>query len=137
MKIRNILRTQAIVIGFGVALLLANSASAQEIVNTTFNDGPNVASFDQPATTNVALGTSTTLVADAKATVPAAAVSTPVMSEEAMVSLENSVDRWLIGSSLLGMAILAIYAFAVVRRANRNLPGSRSSRLQRPVASVS
>lgn len=114
MKVRNILRMQAIVIGFGAALLLASSAPAQEIVNTEFNDGPNVASFDQPTTKNVESDTSR----DSKRTeaTPAAVVSTPVVSNGEMVSLEHSAERWLIAASLFGLAMLAVFAAAEVRR---------------------
>jgi hypothetical protein len=121
MKVRNILRTQAIVIGFGAALLLANSAPAQEIVNSTFNDGPNVASFDQPVAKSVTLGTSdeTTAVQGNSGAVEAS-VATPIVSNEAVTAMENSAERWLIAASLCGLLMLAVYAVAEVRRANRN-----------------
>jgi hypothetical protein len=121
MKVRNILRMQAIVIGFGAALLLASSAPAQEIVNSTFNDGPNVASFDQPTEKNVTLGTSQAANAtDANAGAVEAAVSTPIVSNEAVTAMENSAERWLIAASLCGLLMLAVYAVAEVRRVNRN-----------------
>src|SRR5258706_2521186 len=42
MKIQNILRAQAVMIGFAAMLLLASSAPAQEITNTEWPDGNNV-----------------------------------------------------------------------------------------------
>ncbi len=137
MKIQNILRTQAIVIGFGAALLLANVAPAQEIVNTEFNDGPYVTSFPQPtvpvATTSTAPAP-TLAASDATAT-PVIAVSTPVVIDQAVVSFGNSAERWLIASSLFGLALLAVYAVAEVRRANRNLTESPSSPFRRAALS--
>jgi hypothetical protein len=135
MKVRNILRMQVVVIGFGAALLLASSAPAQEIVNTEFNDGPNVASFDQPAAKNVEVGTST----DSKMAQTSGVtevVSTPVVSNGEMVSLEHSAERWLIGASLFGLAMLAVFAGAEVRRANRNI-GMRTSASLYPRATIS
>jgi hypothetical protein len=136
MKIQNILRTQAIVIGFGAALLLGNVAPAQEIVNTEFNDGPYVTSFPQP-TVPVANSTSSapTLADSDATTTPAIAVSTPVVIDQAVVSFGNSAERWLIASSLFGLAMLAVYAVAEVRRANRNLTESPSSPFRRAALS--
>lgn len=134
MKVRNILRMQAMVIGFGAALLLASSAPAQEIVNTEFNDGPNVATFDQPTTKNIEPGTSQ----DSKMaeTSPATVVSTPVVSSGEMVSLEHSAERWLIAATFFGLAMLAVFAAAEVRRANRKI-GARTGTSFYPGATIS
>ena len=43
------MRTQMVVAGLGMALLCAGATKAQEIVNTRFDDGPNVATMAQPA----------------------------------------------------------------------------------------
>jgi hypothetical protein len=131
MKIQNIFRMQAIVIGLGAALFLASSAPAQEIVNTSFNDGPYVATFDQPTATAAAQVTAAGATAvNANASAPAVTVSEPVVSNEAVVSLENSAERWLLACSFFGLAMLAVYAFAEVRRA-RSLTQRPSSLLRR------
>jgi hypothetical protein len=114
MKVRNILRTLAIVIGFGAALLLASSAPAQEIVNTEFNDGPNVASFDQPTVKNVEQGTSQN--SKIQEATPVAVVSTPIVNSGEVVSLEHSAEGWLIAASFFGLAMLAVFAAAELRR---------------------
>jgi hypothetical protein len=134
MKIRNVLRTKAIVIGFGAALLLASSAPAQEIVNTEFNDGPNVASFDQPTAKNVEVGTSQ----DSKmaVAVPTAVISTPVASNGEIVSIEQSAERWLIAATFFGLTMLAVFAAAEVRRANRSI-GARAGTSFYPRATIS
>jgi hypothetical protein len=105
-------------------------------VNTSFNDGPYVASFDQPtapaAAQVSAAGDNPAAVSPAKSdrTVVAAA---PVVSTEALVSFEASTERWLVAASFFGLAMLAVYAFAEIRRA-RNLRGRRSSLLERRAA---
>lgn len=126
MKIQNIIRTSTIAVGIAAgALFLASSVRAQEIVNTEFSDGPNVASFSQPAASNAAAAqplSAESTAADANTAVPPAmTISTPVVSEQALVSFENSAERWLIVSLMFGGAMLAVYAVAEVRRANREM----------------
>jgi di/tricarboxylate transporter len=127
MKVQNIFRMQAIVIGLGAALFLASPAPAQQIVNTSFNDGPNVATFDQPATPAAgqvsAAGTS---AATATAPVPAVAASVPVVAQQAVVSFEDSAQRWLVVSAFFGIMMLALYALAEVRRARKSNERPRS-----------
>jgi hypothetical protein len=122
MKIQNIIRTSTIAVGIAAAaLFLAGSVHAQEITNTEFSDGPYVASFPQPTNAVVPVPAESA-AADANTAVPpTVAISTPVVTEQAMVSFENSAARWLIVSSLFGIAMLAVYAVAEVRRANRGM----------------
>jgi hypothetical protein len=120
MKVQNIFRMQAIVIGLGAALLLASPAPAQEIVNTSFNDGPNVTSFDQPAAPAAAQVTAAQpAAANSTASAPAIAAA-PVVTNEALVTVENSAERWVIISSFFGVMMLALYALAEVRRARKS-----------------
>ena len=126
MKIQSIIRTSTIAVGIAAAaLFLASSVHAQEIVNTEFSDGPNVAAFPQPSTTTAAATSplsAESTTADANTAVPPAmTISTPVVTEEAMVSFENSAERWLMVSSVFGLAMLAVYAVAELRRANREM----------------
>ena len=122
MKIQNIIRTSTIAVGIAAAaLFLAGSVHAQEITNTEFSDGPYVASFPQPTNAVVPVPAESA-AADANTVVPpTVAISTPVVTEQAMVSFENSAERWLIVSSLFGIAMPAVYAVAEVRRANRGM----------------
>jgi len=134
MKIQNIFRMQAIVIGLGAAVLLfPNSASAQEIVNTEFADGPNVTSFAQPTTAAISTASTPGAVVSNEAS-QAVAVSTPVITDEAMISFENSTERWLMASSILGLALLALYGLTEIRRSERNFPEGPSSPSQRRAA---
>jgi hypothetical protein len=133
MKVQNIFRMQAGLIGLGALLFLASSAPAQEIVNTSFSDGPNVTTFDQPTTPaagQVSAAGSTAVNANASA--PAVEVSAPVVAEGAVVSFEDSAERWLIASAFFGIMMLAIYALAEVRRARPTK--RRNSLLQRNAA---
>jgi hypothetical protein len=134
MKIQNIFRTSTIAVGIAAAaLFLASSVHAQEIVNSEFSDGPNVTSFQQPTTGAQVSAEST--AADANTAVPpTVAISTPVVTEEALVSLGKSAERWLIGSSLFGLAMLALYAIAEIRRANHEMDIQARTPLARGVA---
>jgi hypothetical protein len=132
MKVQNIFRMQAIVIGFGAALLLASAAPAQEIVNTEFNDGPNVAAFPQPAVTQVA--TTTPAAASSEAVTPSGAVAAPAVTETAAVSFEGSARRWLVASAFFGVAMLTVYALAEIRRSARKLTERTSSHFNRSAA---
>jgi hypothetical protein len=140
MKIQNILRTQAIVIGVGAAfLLLATPAKSQEIVNSEFSDGPYVTSFAQP-TANTAAASATPApvtsgTVNSNAQVATVAIATPVVTEEMAVSFSNTVARWLTACTVLGIAMLVIYAWGEIRRANRKGNGSRPQVTQGPALS--
>jgi hypothetical protein len=132
MKMQNIIRMQAMVMGFGAALLLASAAPAQEIVNTEFNDGPDVAAFQQPAVTQAV--TTTPAATSSDAITPSGAVATPVVTEAALDSFEGSARRWLVASVFFGIAMLAVYALAEIRRSTRKLTERPSSHLNRSAA---
>jgi hypothetical protein len=59
MKLRNILRMQAMLVAFAAVMLMGTSAAAQEIENTVWADGPNVVPFAQPAPSNTVVVTNT------------------------------------------------------------------------------
>ena len=48
MKFENLIRTHLAIAGFVAVLSFGGATRAQEIENTTFDDGPNVAPFNQP-----------------------------------------------------------------------------------------
>jgi len=135
MKLQNILRMQAIVIGLGATLLLASSAPAQEIVNTEFPDGPNVAAFAQPAPAATVNDSDAAVVLIPSVMSPAAAsIATPVPAQAAAISLWYSVQGWVIASLLLCIGLVALYALAEAKRANRNLDARTGSQGYRRVA---
>jgi hypothetical protein len=126
MKLQNIFRMQAVVIGFAGLLLLASTARAQDIANTSFDDGPNVAPFSQPSpapTTNDL----NSEAGEPQAFVPAALLSGPVVLRGAGIVRWNLIKGWLIVGMLVCIAIVALYALSEAKRANRNL----SARLDR------
>jgi hypothetical protein len=118
MKMQKIFRTQAVVIGCVAALFLASSAPAQEIENTRWNEGPNVAAFEQPAPASAANGLKASAVNSSSST--AVAVANPVAAQESVVSRPSLVEGWVMVFSLIFMALLAQYKLAQTRRANRN-----------------
>jgi hypothetical protein len=126
MKLQNIFRMQAVVIGFAAVLLLASSAPAQEIDNTSWDDGPNVATIAQPAPALTTDGLSST-TADSHTVATAAMIAKPIVTREGVVSPWTSVEVWAMASSLVFFALIALYALVEAKRANRNL-NARASR---------
>ncbi len=120
MKLQNILRMQALVIGFAGLLLLASSARAQEIVNTSFDDGPNVAPSAQPSPAPAANDLNSE-AGEPQAFVPAAMLSGPVVLRGAAIVRWNLIKGWLMVGMLVCIALVALYALSEAKRANRNL----------------
>ncbi len=120
MKVQNIFRMQAIVIGLGAALFLTTSAQAQEITNSSFDEGPNVVAFAQPSPTTAASALNSP-AANSDVMTSAAMVSTPVVAQESAVSLWTPVEGWLFVAFLISVALISLYALVEAKRANRNL----------------
>jgi len=135
MKLQNIIRMQAIVIGLGATLLLASSSRAQEIVNTEFPDGPNVAAFTQQASDTAANDSTAPVLVNPTAISPAAAsIATPVEAQAAAISLWNSIQNWVMGSLLLCIGLVALYGLVEAKRANRTLRSRAGSQFYRRAA---
>lgn len=117
MKIQNIFR-QAIAIGFGVAVLWASTvpAQAQEIVNTEFPDGPYVSSFQQNTANLPPVAAATANAVPANNAFTPAAVPTPAVAEQAVVSMSDYLRDTLIASSFFGLLLFVVYAIAEIRR---------------------
>ena len=127
MKFQNMIRTQLVLAGLGVALLFASSASAQEIENAAFYDGPNVESLEQ------ATATQPTVAAN-----PKQANSVALQSEDTNDTPVADLGggnkpvqdpmggAWLMTTCLLiSMALIAVYALAGAKRDDRNLRSRR------------
>jgi hypothetical protein len=107
MKLHKIFRMQAVGMGIVAALFLASSAPAQEIENTRWNEGPNVAAFDQPAPAANGLRT-------------AAVIAKPVAAQESVASRLSPVEG-VIAFSLVFMTLTALYRrLAPAKRTDRN-----------------
>jgi hypothetical protein len=133
MKLQNIFRMQAIVIGLGAALFLTTSAQAQEITNDSFDDGPNVVALAQPSATPAASDLNSP-VANSTAMTASAMISTPVVEQESAASLWTPVQGWLFAAFLLCVALISLYALVEAKRANRNLNTRVSSQVTNRVA---
>ena len=120
MKLQNFFRTNLVVLGIAAALLFPRVVTSQEIENTDWNDGPYVAAFPQPAPAPAA--------SDLYSAAPepmtlssSAMVSGSVVTREMALSQWSPMQLWMLASLLVCIAIVARYALAEVRRANRNL----------------
>jgi len=121
MKFQNMIRTQLVLAGLGAVLLFASSASAQEIENTTFSDGPNVVALAQPTPAQPTLAPS-----------PEQVNSTAIQSEDTnnisvadslaggdSLAVDPTAGAWLTTSLLICMAVIAVYALAEAKRDER------------------
>jgi hypothetical protein len=115
MKLHKIFRMQAVGMGIVAALFLASSAPAQEIENTRWNEGPNVAAFEQPAPAANGLKTSAVNPSSSNAAV----IAKPVAAQESVVSPLRPVQG-VIEFSLVFMTLTALYRRAQAKRTDRN-----------------
>src|SRR5258706_1615195 len=110
MKIQNILRPKAVMIGFAAMLLLASSARAQEITNTEWQDGNNVSAPAQakPAANDLNV----------------AAVNTGSAADTAAIqeaSVAPAAGVWMVAARLAFFAVVSWLLRAATRQGNRNL----------------
>jgi hypothetical protein len=116
MEFRKMVRWQVVLAGLGAALLFTPVVKSQEITNTAFDDGPNVARFSEPA----------------PAPISAAAVpqhsAVPSGTESGAVETSFSMERASLldspvvtaGLTLLLLACIALSAVSESRRSRRN-----------------
>jgi hypothetical protein len=134
MKLQNIFRMQTIVISLGAALFLATSAQAQEITNTSFDEGPNVVAFAQPAPAPAASNLSSPASNSPAMTPGSAMISTPIVVQESAASLWTPVEGWLFAAFLFCTALISLYALVEAKRANRNFKTRVAPQVNREVA---
>ncbi len=115
MKLHKIFRMQAVGMGIVAALFLASSAPAQEIENTRWNEGPNVAAFDQPAPAANGLRTSVVNPSSSNAAV----IAKPVAAQESVASRLSPVEG-VLAFSLVFMTLTALYRLAQAKRTDRS-----------------
>jgi hypothetical protein len=119
-KIQNILRMQAVIIGFVGVLFLANSALAQEIENTVWADGPGATTSMQAAPAPAASAANAGALPSGSMAATATAAK-PMLAQEA-ISQWPALEIWLTAAFLVLLAMVALYRrAAAARRANRNL----------------
>jgi|SRR5215469_6545407 len=109
------MRVQMMVAGLGMTLLCAGATRAQEIVNTSFADGPNVAPLAQPA---------------APATVTAGQPMTPTAqlpAAEPMSDKEPSEKMLWVGVSLVWLGAIGMYFSGPAKRFAREMRAVHSA----------
>jgi hypothetical protein len=121
MKIQKIFRMHTVMIGIAAALFLAGSAPAQEIENTRWDEGVNVAPVQQPAPAAAANGLKTSALDSSSGN--SAAIIRPIATQESVASRLSPIEGWAIGFALIFAALLAPYRLARTRRGKRNSDG--------------
>jgi hypothetical protein len=126
MKFQNMIRTQLVLAGFAAALLFAGSASAQEIENTAFYDGPTVAALEQaavvqPTVVPNSMQANSTPVQSAAPT-DTASLEVSLAEEDSLMPEDPTAAAWmdailLTCIGLLCLAVAAGYALGKTKRA--------------------
>ena len=120
MKMQNMIRIQAVVIGFAGVLFLASSLPAQEITNTEWPDAPGATTTVQ-ASAAPAVNASNTVAVNPSSTSAAASVAKPIVSQEAAVSQWPAAETWALACLLVFFTLIAWYQRAAARHADSNL----------------
>jgi hypothetical protein len=110
-RFQNIIRTQLVIGGLGTVLLFAGVTKAQEIFNTTFDDGPYVAPFDLPVAAPGADNSgSKSLIAQATPAMAAACRRRPDPRQQTTDEKEPSaIQIWMVGA-LMWIGAIVLYA---------------------------
>lgn len=127
MKVQNIIRVQAVVVGLAATLFVAGAARGQEITNTEWPDRAGATESVQVAAQADQLNATN----ESSATV-ATTAGTPTLAQEAASSQAALLGGWsatfLVGSAL----VVGLYAMSEIKRITRNVD-VRSSRANVPV----
>jgi hypothetical protein len=126
MKIKDILRTQALVIGFAATLSLASAAPAQEITNTEWPDAPGSTTTVRTAPQASAVNSSAV-----NSNVPAVATQAaiqPNAAQQASVAQWPALQSWMLACLLVFFTLVALYKSAAIRRNDQNRTSHRDSR---------
>ena len=113
------MRVQVMVAGLGMALFCAGATKAQEIVNTSFDDGPNVTALAQPAAPATAATVTSSQPMTANTELPAAA--------EPVSETEPSEKMLWIGVSLVWLGAIGMYFSGPAKRFAREMRAVRES----------
>jgi hypothetical protein len=120
MKLRNILRMQAVLVAFAAVMMMGTTAAAQEIENTVWADGPNVVPFAQPAPANLVMVTNTENATTTDGLeLNVAAMIQPNITPDAGASQWTSVEVWAMISSLVFIAVIMMYSLVEAKRNNK------------------
>jgi hypothetical protein len=114
------MRVQMMVAGLGMALFCAGATRAQEIVNTTFPDGPNVAPLAQPAMPSGSVAT----VTESQPIAPNAQL--PAVAASVNDTRTSEMMVW-IGASLIWLGAIGMYFSGPAKRFAGELLAMRKS----------
>lgn len=131
MKFQNIIRNGLIFAGVAAALSFPCSVKAQEISNTPFNDGPNVAPLAEPTVTAPSANVYNSTLPSDQAARAAVAINTAFNASDAAQSANDNQERpttkmWA-GVLLVWVGVLGVYAYAPVKRHFDTLRSLRNS----------
>ena len=123
MEFGKMIRTQMVVAGLGMALLCAGATKAQEIVNTRFEDGPNVAAMAQPTP----MQAKAEAVSGAQATAQAdqAELATLRATDTASTEQGSTQQALWIGTFLIWVGAIGIYFCGPAKRFAREIRSLR------------
>jgi hypothetical protein len=123
MKLQKIVRVQMVLMGLGVALLLASSAYAQQDMDPTdFPINPGTVKVERHATQQTAQAIAPAKQAPAEGVVSAALFTGPSTQEESDFSRLVIVDAGMIVILMLGVTGIVLYAKAATKRERRLQP---------------
>ena len=107
MQFGKMMRIRVVVVGLGVAFLCAGATKAQEIVNSTFDDGPNV----EALAPSVTAPSTQPMTSTGQAVAPQA----PVQTAEPASETESNTLLWF-GASLVWLGAIGMYFSGPAKR---------------------
>ncbi|MGA2427496.1 MAG: hypothetical protein ABSH13_03255 [Candidatus Acidiferrum sp.] len=123
MKLQNIVRVPMIVMGLGVALLLASPLRAQQEINPdTFDINPGTPKAELVAATPASAGPASASDASQSVPVSQAAVVSGADWNGMFAAPLNAVDVTMVLILAIGTGLVAIYTIAATRRQRRFSP---------------
>jgi len=124
MKFQSIIRIGIVFAGMATAFtFLAGTTKAQEITNTEFNDGPNVAPLAEPAASQQSASLALSGSDAMRAGESIANVEQP--DEMGVLRVAAKDANWVTISLLMGIGLVSLYALAEAKRARRNFNSGR------------
>lgn len=126
MNLQNLIRTQLLIAGVGLAILSAGSVRAQEITNTQFADGPYTEAFTQPVPANPGIVASTDSEAE-KTLATTGYVDSPSGNARTERSYRSEGVMWIVVALIWVSVALGIFFASLARRFGPSLPSVGSS----------
>jgi hypothetical protein len=116
MKFQNMIRSGLVIAGLGAVLSFPGSVWAQEITNSTFSDGPNVAAFAQPNATAQSTDLNSNALPGPEAAKASAAIASAVQPQPAIDEHEPTEGSMWAGVAFLWISAAAVLAYIPAKR---------------------